>query len=179
VAGAKVEWSGVFAGEERRRTPLPAYPFERRYHMIGVDNFELKTEISNIEARERTIDQDLRIRSFDDWLGLRDKMTALSAAFIYRYFADHTEAQVGKTARIAEVQARLRVLPKFARMFKLLLDVLKSEGIAHLAGEEIRWLRAPQEEKIREGFLKEHGEFAGLVRFLEHCIRSYPAALSG
>ncbi len=36
-AGFEVSFSGLFAGETRRRISLPAYPFERRRHWIEVD----------------------------------------------------------------------------------------------------------------------------------------------
>jgi len=36
-AGFEVSFSGLFAGEARRRISLPAYPFERRRHWIDVD----------------------------------------------------------------------------------------------------------------------------------------------
>ncbi len=34
IAGADVDWSGVWAGERRRRVPLPTYPFERRRYWV-------------------------------------------------------------------------------------------------------------------------------------------------
>jgi acyl transferase domain-containing protein/acyl carrier protein len=34
TAGGKVEWAGFWAGEQRRRIPLPSYPFERQRHWI-------------------------------------------------------------------------------------------------------------------------------------------------
>ena len=34
VAGVKVDWPGFYAGQGRRRVPLPTYPFERRRHWI-------------------------------------------------------------------------------------------------------------------------------------------------
>jgi NAD(P)-dependent dehydrogenase (short-subunit alcohol dehydrogenase family)/acyl carrier protein len=34
IAGAEVDWSGVWAGERRRRVPLPTYPFERRRYWV-------------------------------------------------------------------------------------------------------------------------------------------------
>lgn len=34
LAGARVDWSGLHAGERRRRIPLPTYPFERRRYWI-------------------------------------------------------------------------------------------------------------------------------------------------
>jgi amino acid adenylation domain-containing protein len=34
VAGAKIDWQELYAGQGRRRVPLPTYPFERRRHWI-------------------------------------------------------------------------------------------------------------------------------------------------
>jgi natural product biosynthesis luciferase-like monooxygenase protein len=34
LAGARVEWSGLHADEQRRRTPLPTYPFERQRYWV-------------------------------------------------------------------------------------------------------------------------------------------------
>jgi amino acid adenylation domain-containing protein len=34
VAGAAIDWQGFYAGQERRRVPLPTYPFARRRHWI-------------------------------------------------------------------------------------------------------------------------------------------------
>ena len=36
-AGSEVSFSGLFAGETRRRISLPAYPFQRRRHWVEVD----------------------------------------------------------------------------------------------------------------------------------------------
>ncbi|HVR97029.1 MAG TPA: acyltransferase domain-containing protein, partial [Thermoanaerobaculia bacterium] len=34
LSGAEIDWSGFHAGEQRRRVPLPAYPFERQRYWI-------------------------------------------------------------------------------------------------------------------------------------------------
>jgi amino acid adenylation domain-containing protein len=34
VSGVRVDWQGFYAGQGRRRVPLPTYPFERRRHWI-------------------------------------------------------------------------------------------------------------------------------------------------
>ena len=43
LAGATIDWNGFYAHEERRRVPLPAYPFERKRHFVeaphGITNF--------------------------------------------------------------------------------------------------------------------------------------------
>ncbi len=35
IRGAEVQWSGVYAGSQRRRVSLPTYPFERRLHWVA------------------------------------------------------------------------------------------------------------------------------------------------
>ncbi|HLP89922.1 MAG TPA: type I polyketide synthase, partial [Nostocaceae cyanobacterium] len=47
LAGVKVDWSGFYAGEQRRRLPLPSYPFERQRYWIDppvVNTFDQKRE---------------------------------------------------------------------------------------------------------------------------------------
>ena len=34
-AGLPIAFAGLFAGETRRRIPVPGYPFERRRHWVG------------------------------------------------------------------------------------------------------------------------------------------------
>jgi acyl transferase domain-containing protein len=35
LAGARIDWTGFYADETRRRMPLPTYPFERRRYWVG------------------------------------------------------------------------------------------------------------------------------------------------
>jgi acyl transferase domain-containing protein len=37
LAGVEIDWQGFYAGERRRRLPLPTYPFERQSYWIGTD----------------------------------------------------------------------------------------------------------------------------------------------
>jgi acyl transferase domain-containing protein/acyl carrier protein len=38
IAGQKINWSGLYAGEQRYRVPLPTYPFERQRYWIDLPN---------------------------------------------------------------------------------------------------------------------------------------------
>jgi acyl transferase domain-containing protein len=38
LAGARVNWANFYAGESRRRVPLPAYPFERNHYWAEPDS---------------------------------------------------------------------------------------------------------------------------------------------
>lgn len=40
IAGARVDWSGFHANEERRHVPMPTYPFERKRHWIEPGRIE-------------------------------------------------------------------------------------------------------------------------------------------
>ncbi|WP_255989743.1 hypothetical protein, partial [Chitinolyticbacter albus] len=35
VRGVSVDWAGYFEGEERRRVPLPTYPFQRQRYWVA------------------------------------------------------------------------------------------------------------------------------------------------
>ena len=48
VAGVKIEWSRLFAGEQRRRVPLPTYPFERQ--RFWVESQRSTEPVSNLKT---------------------------------------------------------------------------------------------------------------------------------
>lgn len=48
VAGVKIEWSRLFAGEQRRRVPLPTYPFERQ--RFWVESQRSAEPVSNLKT---------------------------------------------------------------------------------------------------------------------------------
>jgi acyl transferase domain-containing protein/acyl carrier protein len=59
VAGAAVDWKAYFAAEQRRRVPLPAYPFEHQRFWVEPEKFSLKTSL----LRMGSMQQD----DFADW----------------------------------------------------------------------------------------------------------------
>ncbi len=44
LAGVEIDWSRFYAGQPRRRVPLPAYPFERRRYWIDPPSFATTPE---------------------------------------------------------------------------------------------------------------------------------------
>ncbi len=44
AAGARIDWRAFYAGQERRRTPLPTYPFERKRYWIDARRPSTSTE---------------------------------------------------------------------------------------------------------------------------------------
>ncbi|MEA2604981.1 MAG: hypothetical protein QOF89_5973 [Acidobacteriota bacterium] len=45
VSGVRVDWQGFYAGQGRRRVPLPTYPFERRRHWIEAAGVAVATPV--------------------------------------------------------------------------------------------------------------------------------------
>lgn len=60
MVGQNVDWSAFYANEERRRVPLPTYPFERQRYWVDLPNTQLVTE-----PRRVTLDKQEDIA---DWL---------------------------------------------------------------------------------------------------------------
>lgn len=64
AAGVDVDWTAYFAGERRRRIPLPTYPFERKRHWIDPPKPGAVTA-----SRPRRAPKTAR-RGFDDWFSV-------------------------------------------------------------------------------------------------------------
>jgi acyl transferase domain-containing protein len=48
VSGAAVDWQGFYAGQQRRRVPLPSYPFERQKFWIAPEKFSAKKTLLGV-----------------------------------------------------------------------------------------------------------------------------------
>ncbi|MEM7353001.1 MAG: type I polyketide synthase, partial [Acidobacteriota bacterium] len=57
LAGVPIDWQAVYAGETRRRVPLPTYPFDRRRHWIDL-----------AEAPPRAVAAPTKNEAVEDWL---------------------------------------------------------------------------------------------------------------
>jgi len=161
VHGVPIDWEAFYAGERRRRIPLPTYPFERTVHTVG------RPEATAAPAPEAL------------GHGLREALDSLGAALVHRYFVQAAGVRPGSTHAVADLRARLRLLPRFERMFDHLLALLCRHGIVERAGSSVTWRKDPCAGALRDDLLAGHPGISGLVRFLEHCIDAYPGALSG
>jgi acyl transferase domain-containing protein/acyl carrier protein len=59
LAGVEIDWTGFHEGEERRRVPLPTYPFERQRYWIEGDSRRAALPAAAAETSKRP--------SVDDW----------------------------------------------------------------------------------------------------------------
>ena len=62
LAGGTINWADGYAHEQRRRIPLPTYPFERRRYWIDPDQSDLAAETPPTDTTKKT--------STTDWLYL-------------------------------------------------------------------------------------------------------------
>ncbi|HET6975218.1 MAG TPA: MupA/Atu3671 family FMN-dependent luciferase-like monooxygenase [Pyrinomonadaceae bacterium] len=54
AAGVKIDWSGFYAGQQRRRVPLPPYPFERRRYWIDPPSDSVNPDIVAVASENLT-----------------------------------------------------------------------------------------------------------------------------
>ncbi len=53
-AGVEIDWSGFYAGQQRRRVPLPPYPFERRRYWIDPPSSSANPDIVAVASENLT-----------------------------------------------------------------------------------------------------------------------------
>jgi polyketide synthase PksJ len=56
TAGVSIDWSGMHAGEQRRRVPLPTYPFEHQRYWVEIPRLGSVLESSSAERRRDLAD---------------------------------------------------------------------------------------------------------------------------
>jgi acyl transferase domain-containing protein/thioesterase domain-containing protein/acyl carrier protein len=194
ISGARVDWSGVRAGEARRRVHLPTYPFERQRHWIELPSFvaaepapapdlDLAAEAEWLSAAEAEITASLAIRPIESYPGLAPALDALSSRKVVDFLiASGVAVEQGQASSRAALLARTGILPKFARLFDAMIDMLAEDGIVRVTGDEVRFLESastlPPEAELRRR-LDDHPGFQGLVSFLDHCAATYAESLTG
>ena len=62
LSGVEVDWSGFHSGEERRRVPLPTYPFERQRYWIDIDG-----QSRRVGKSKQTTDPGRKEPDISDW----------------------------------------------------------------------------------------------------------------
>lgn len=53
-AGVEIDWSGFYAGQQRRRVPLPPYPFERRRYWIDPPSSSVNPDLVAVASENLT-----------------------------------------------------------------------------------------------------------------------------
>lgn len=122
-----------------------------------------------LQQQEAQLHAEYNIKSIDHHPGLRRDLLQLChvhlAHFLDKQF-DHITIQA-----------------KFNKFVEWMLSVLTDQGIIQMTDENIQWLdksvlqATPQ--TLAADIQKNYPGFAPLVKFLTHCVKHYPSALSG
>jgi acyl transferase domain-containing protein/thioesterase domain-containing protein/acyl carrier protein len=194
IAGARIDWSGLRAGEARRRVHLPTYPFERQRHWVELPpaiaiaagpapELDLAAEAEWLSAAEAEITAALAIRPIESYPGVAPALDALASRKVVDFLiASGVAVEKGQTSSRAALLARTGILPEFTRLLDAMITMLAEDGIARVTGDEVRFLESaaslPPTTELHKR-LDDHPGFQGLVSFLDHCAASYPASLTG
>lgn len=123
-------------------------------------------------------------KSLSQILGLEKTAIDFCASLILRYLkANGIQGKQGQIVSIGDCLARLKIQPRFNRMFQFFLSLLSQVGVVDIRQDLIFFfetkatLLSPEESlnKIRTLYPKFHLFFS----FLEKCAHSYPEVLSG
>jgi len=57
-AGVNIDWDGFYADEDRRRVPLPTYPFERKRYFLEPGHLDFSRDPQQVSADAPTTDSD-------------------------------------------------------------------------------------------------------------------------
>ncbi|HEY0603975.1 MAG TPA: SDR family oxidoreductase [Herpetosiphonaceae bacterium] len=142
-------------------------PFDLSVHRAFIDEVEsrLAHELP-VEARPANLEQDSNL---------------LCSSYIWEYLvAGEIDVRRGSDYTRDELQQRLGIVPKFARLYNFMLAALAEDGIVELAGDTIRFVGAARDaEQLKQELSRTYPASAEGFKVLEHCIRSYPEVLTG
>jgi amino acid adenylation domain-containing protein len=177
VAGASIDWVGMHAGEERRRIPLPTYPFEHQRYWIDIPRLALATKGSNDGRRNDLADwfytpvwNEVPLPGHSEpsamgsasaqWLVFLDE-AGLGDRFVARIEApvDRITTVVKRDAFARLGPRRYAINPAAGRDYMSLVEALTSEGVTptdvvHMfsVGPELQEMSAPKADH-ESGFL--------------------------
>ncbi|MGC4969132.1 condensation domain-containing protein [Streptomyces globisporus] len=109
-------------------------------------------------------------------------LNRLCGGFVYDTLAAAgVDLTVGRVHRRAEIADRMRILPQFEKFLDFFLEVLHEDGIIRRDADRVEVLasRASADFLDTRTALERLPGFDDTILFLEHCVRRYPAALSG
>ncbi|MGW1892945.1 condensation domain-containing protein [Streptomyces sp. NPDC002004] len=109
-------------------------------------------------------------------------LNRLCGGYVYdALVAAGVDLNPGRVHRRSEIADRMRILPKFDKFLDFFLEVLREDGIIRRDGDRIEVLvgREAADFVDTRTALEQLPGFDDTITFLEHCVRHYPAALSG
>jgi acyl transferase domain-containing protein/NADPH:quinone reductase-like Zn-dependent oxidoreductase/SAM-dependent methyltransferase/acyl carrier protein len=142
--------------------------------------FPLLTDINSVEAMERAAQRETNVVSLSDYPGLEPLLNRCCSALAWGFVsAGFTSLHSGAYASLKQIQVRLGVLPKFQRLFLLLVQCLAEDGFVEQHESEIEIKALPRPEELVRELADRFPQFIPLVDLISHCTQSYAQALSG
>jgi acyl transferase domain-containing protein/predicted O-methyltransferase YrrM/acyl carrier protein len=197
VAGAPVDWSAFYAGQNRLRVSLPTYPFQRERYWIDpppsagsqrsasppTPALRVAGMMPALRARAAELDRELGIRPIEHYGELEARLNDLCASHAYWFLRAHglTASATGmafeaQTTR-ADLAARLRLIPEYDRLLDNLLDTLAADGYVTMESGGLRpgsRAEPPLPPVLAAEIRRRWPEFRGLVELLGRCVGAYP-----
>ena len=115
------------------------------------------------------------IPTLDQYEGLANGLTHLAERCIQRYFSSVLDdvSQI----HIDTLRQRLKIVPRFERMFQFMLTVLNKSSLASIH-DGILIMQADTTVPTAE-LVQNFPDFRGLIQFVDYCSQHYDKALSG
>ncbi|MCC6557952.1 MAG: amino acid adenylation domain-containing protein, partial [Polyangiaceae bacterium] len=195
LAGVDIDWAAVHAPGRPRKIPLPTYPFERRRCWIDRPGGAIRPpapapspaaplEAGSLEEIEAAVRRRLAIRPLDEYPGLEDALDALCASHVCHFLEGvGVDTREGNALPRASLRRQIGAHPRLERLYDAMIDLLVEDGIARVEGDLVRFCRSgravPPPSALRADIEARWPGFSGLLRFLDHCVKSYPDALGG
>ena len=142
VSGAAMSWKDYFTGEQRRRVPLPTYPFERQRYWVEPDEFSWKRTLQSLG---QVANQDL-----SDWFHITSWKRSVAPVPAIVNGAAHDEACLVFEDGSALTQRFVRRLASTGRRL-----ILVRPGARYERGGADVWTISPRSRSDYAALLKE------------------------
>jgi acyl transferase domain-containing protein/2-polyprenyl-3-methyl-5-hydroxy-6-metoxy-1,4-benzoquinol methylase/aryl carrier-like protein len=176
---ARSEWDSVLACENCSQESAPA-----RKTANQKTGYDWASAAPGLARKEQELITGSGIKEIQDNEGLIDTFNELSAVHICEYF---TSQQVNIARNQSydkeELRSRLGILPKFKKFFDFFIQVLAEDSILEASANQITFLKdqaqLSKSQQLTQEAVQKFPGFRSTLEFLEHCVRHYPAALTG
>jgi acyl transferase domain-containing protein/NAD(P)-dependent dehydrogenase (short-subunit alcohol dehydrogenase family)/acyl carrier protein len=146
----------------------------------GETRFPLLSDINAIEEFERAAGCEANLLSLSSNPGLERLLNRCCSALAWQFVCvGFTSLHPGARTSLQQIQNRLGILPKFQKLFELLVRWLAEDGIVAQVGSEIEVTELPCPDDLLSELAARFPQFIPLTDLISHCTRSYARALSG
>ncbi|WP_052681832.1 type I polyketide synthase [Saccharothrix sp. ST-888] len=109
-------------------------------------------------------------------------LNRLCGSHVYRTLRDGgVDLRAGVVHRRAAIAERMRIRPAFVKFLDFFLQVLHEDGVVRCEGDRVEVLLGPEQVELFDSAAANAllPGFEPTISFLDHCVRNFPAALSG